>query len=311
MQERCGKNFDVPYHTKLDWLFAKKLDNIKPIGAAIICPYTQVSLGGALLAFEKNIIDPILIGEATKIHEAAKILNKDISSFRHIEASEDNAVALAIELLQKKSAHMIVKGSLHTTEFMRTIVRSTDLRTKRRMSHCQLYDVPIYKKLLLITDPALNVFPTLMEKKDIIQNAIDLAIKLGITQPKVALLSAAEEVNPHIPSTTECVKLCEMASAGQIIGGIVEGPLSFDLAISESSVEIKKLKTRVGGDADILFAPNIEVGNILIKSLDYFGRATGLGVVLGAAAPVVLTSRSADIFVRAMSCLLARFVNDN
>jgi len=295
-------------YLKLDNLF-KQAKNLKPITTAIICPETAVALEGAILATEQNSIIPILIGNKNEIQKTAQEINKDISNYQIIDTPEENAVACAIQLAQENKIQLIVKGSLHSDNFMRLMVRREGgMRTEKRMSHCMVYDIPAYKKLLILTDAALNTFPTLAEKKDIIQNAIDLAIKLGIPTPKVAILSAVENINPRIPTTAECVELCKMATNGEIKGGIVEGPLSFDLAISEQSVKTKKMVTQVGGDADILMVPNIEVGNILMKSFDYFADALGLGIVLGSKVPIVLTSRSANAESRAGSCLLAKFL---
>ncbi len=298
----------MPNQSKLDALF-QRAQALNPIPAAVICPESAVALEGAILAAEQKNIIPILIGENAKIKKIAQEIGKDISGYRMIDVPEEKAAEEAIKLVQSGEAQAIIKGSLHSDEFMRLIVRRDGgMRTERRMSQCQVYDVPAYKKLLIMTDAALNTFPTFAEKKDIIQNAIDLAIKLGIAKPKVALLSAVENINPRIPNTTECVELVKLAAAGEIKGGIVEGPMSFDLAISEASVKNKKFVTQVGGDADILVVPNIEVGNILMKALDYFAGATGLGIVLGAKVPVVLTSRSASAAVRAGSCMLAKYV---
>jgi phosphate acetyltransferase len=298
-------------YPKLDSLF-QKAKNLSPITAAVICPESVVALEGAILAAEQDSIIPILIGEGNKIKKIAQEIGKDISGYQLIDVLKENAVNQAVKLVQSGSAQLIIKGSLHSDEFMRLIVsREGGMRTNYRMSHCLVCDVPAYKKIFILTDAALNTFPTFTEKKDIIQNAINLAIKLGIAQPKVALLSAVENINPRIPTTTEWVELTKLATDGAITGGIVEGPLSFDLAISAESVKTKRLKSQVGGDADILVAPNIEVGNVLMKALDYFADALSLGVVLGAKVPIVLTSRSASAASRAGSCMLAKFIQNN
>lgn len=295
-------------YLRLDALL-QKAKNLNPITAAIICPESAVALDGAILAAEQKSIIPIFIGRRENIEKIAQEINKDISSYQLIDVAEEDAIGQAIKLVQTGSVKLIVKGSLHSDDFMRMIVRrDSGMHTGRRMSNCFVCDVPAYKKLLILTDAALNIFPTFAEKKDIIQNAIDLAIKLGIAQPKVAILSAVENINPHIPTTAECVELCKLYANGEITGGIVEGPLSFDLAISEESVKIKNFKSQVGGDADILVVPNIEAGNILMKTLDYFAGARGLGIVLGAKVPIVLTSRSANAISRAGSCMLAKFI---
>jgi len=297
-------------HPKLDSLF-QKAKNLKPITAAVICPESAVALEGAILAAEQKSIIPILIGEGNKIKKIAQEINKDISGYQLIDVLEADAANQAVKLVQNGLAQLIIKGSLHSDEFMRLIVRREGgMRTDHRMSHCLVYDVPAYKKLFILTDAALNTFPTFAEKKDIVQNAINLAIKLGVAKPKVALLSAVENINLRIPNTTEWAELSKLAAAGAITGGIVEGPLSFDLAISEESVKTKNLKSQVGGDADILVVPNIEVGNVLMKALDYFADALSLGVVLGAKVPLVLTSRSASAVSRAGSCVLAKFIQN-
>ncbi|CAL7963443.1 Phosphate acetyltransferase [Gammaproteobacteria bacterium] len=298
-------------HPKLEVLF-QKAKNLNPITAAVICPESVVALEGAILAAEQKSIIPILIGEGNKIKKIAQEIGKDISGYQLMDVSEEDASNQAVKLVQNGSVQLIIKGSLHSDEFMRLIVRREGgMRTDHRMSHCLVCDVPAYKKLFILTDAALNTFPTFAEKKDIIQNAINLAIKLGIAIPKVALLSAVENINPRIPTTAEWAELTKLAAEGAITGGIVEGPLSFDLAVSEESVKTKNLKSRVGGDADILVVPNIEVGNILMKTLDYFADALSLGVVLGAKVPIVLTSRSASAVSRAGSCMLAKFIQNN
>jgi phosphate acetyltransferase len=297
--------------SKFEALF-QKAKSLKPIVAAIVCPESSVALEGAILASEQKSIIPILIGDGTKIKKIAEEIGKDISAYQLIDVPEEDAANQAIKLAQKNLIQTIVKGSLHSDEFMRMIVRrESGLRTDIRMSHCQVIDVPVYKKLLIITDAVLNTFPSFDAKKDIIQNAINFAIKIGISKPKVALLSAVENINPRIPTTAECIELTKLAASGEITGGIVEGPLSFDLAISEQSVKIKQLKSQVGGDADILMVPNIEVGNILMKSFDYFANATSLGIILGAKIPIVLTSRSTNAVARAGSCMLAKFIQNN
>jgi phosphate acetyltransferase len=296
-------------HLRLEELF-KKAKSLKPITAAVLCPESIVALEGAILAAEQNIITPILIGDSERIKKIARERNKDISQYQFIASTEEEATNKALKLVQDDLVQLIVKGSLHSDEFMRAIVhREGGMRTTRRMSHCMVCDVPAYKKLLILTDAGLNTFPTFAEKKDIVQNAIDLAIKLGIEKPKVALLSAVENMNRRIPSTAEWAELTKLAASGEITGGIVEGPLSLDLAISEQSAKTKKLESQVAGNADILVVPNIEVGNVLMKSLDYFAGALSLGIVLGAKIPIVLTSRSSSAISRAGSCMLAKFVS--
>jgi phosphate acetyltransferase len=309
-----GRNFlfqEKPFmqkKSKLEALFQEAKD-LDPLVAAIVCPESSVALEGAILAAEQKSIIPILIGDSAKIKKIAQELGKDISGYQLIDATEKEAVSQAVKLAQEGVAQTIVKGSLHTRDFMYGVVqRESGLGTKARMSHCQVIDVPAYKKPLIITDSALNAFPTVTEKKEIIQNAINLAITLGVSQPKVAILSAVENINPRIPTTIESAKLVKMAEGGGITGGIVEGPISFDLAISEEAVKTKNFKSQVSGDADILIVPNIDAGNILIKALDSFAQAIGAGIVLGAKVPIVLTSRSASAFSRAASCMLVKLI---
>lgn len=278
---------------------AKKLP---PIPAAIVCPESPVALTGTIIAAKQKSIIPILIGDLTKIKKVAQTINQDISAYQLIAATTANASNEAAKLVHNNQAELIVKGSLHTDDFMRALVKT--IRTKNRMSHCQILSIPIYKKLLILTDAALNTFPTFTEKQAIVQNAINLAKKLGIPEPKVALLSAVETINPRIPNTIEWAKL------GKLFENIA-GPISLDLAISEQAAKIKNFSSPVGGNADILVAPNIEVGNVLLKALDCLANARGLGIVLGAKVPIVLTSRATTAEERAESCMLAKLINNS
>jgi phosphotransacetylase len=218
------------------------------------------------------------------------------------------AIGHAMTMARNGEIQAIIKGSMHTDELMAALVKTENgLRTGRRMSHCMVLDIPTHDKLLILTDAALNVNPSLKDKKDIVQNAIDLALALGITKPKVALLSAIETITDNIPNTIECAALCKMAERDQITGGILDGPLAFDLAISMQAKITKKLQSEVAGQPDILVVPSLEVGNILFKALDYFAKSLSLGIILGAKIPVIVTSRSADAASRAGSCMLTKF----
>jgi phosphate acetyltransferase len=282
--------------------------DLPPIPVAVVCPESSEALAGAILAFKEKSIIPILIGEMTNIKKIASELKEDITSFRNIDVPDSEAIKEAIKLAKSGEIKAIMKGSLHTDELMAAIVSSeSGLRTGRRMSHCMVMDIPAYKKILILSDAALNTYPVLKEKKDIIQNAIDLAHAIGIAQPKVALLSAAETITDNLPETLEYPVLCKMAERGQIKGALLDGPLSFDLAVSEHSVATKKMTSTVAGDADILIAPNIVVGNVITKALDLFAGSTSLGIIIGAKIPVILTSRAADAVARAGSCTLAKF----
>jgi len=218
------------------------------------------------------------------------------------------AINHAITMARNNEVKAISKGSIHTDELMSALVKAeNNLRTGRRMSHCMVLDIPAHDKLLILTDAALNVVPNLKDKKDIVQNAIDLARALNVTKPKVALLSAVETISEHLPNTIECAALCKMAERGQITDGILDGPFAFDLAMSMQAKTAKKLQSEVAGQPDILVVPNLEVGNILVKALDFFANSLSLGIILGAKIPVVLTSRSADVASRAGSCMLTKF----
>lgn len=281
---------------------------LAPIPVAVVCPESRVALEGAILAYQEKSINPVLIGELKNIQAIAKELGADISGFKCVDVADKDAIKETVKLAKTGEIKAIMKGSQHTDELMSAIVSSeSGLRTGRRMSHCMVISVAAYKKLFILTDAAVNINPTLKEKKDIVQNAVDLAHSLGIKLPKVALLSAVETVTESMPETLEYPVLCKMAERGQIKGALLDGPLSFDLSVSESSVATKKLVSSVAGDADILVAPNIVVGNVITKALDAFANATSLGLILGAKIPVILTSRAADAKARAGSCMLAKF----
>jgi len=281
---------------------------LPPIQMAVICPDSKESLEGVVQATREKSITPILLGPLTNIQKMAKTIDCDISHYQCLDMSPVEAISRAVTMARNGEIQAIIKGSMHTDELMSTIVKTENcLKTNRRMSHCMVLDIPDHDRLLILTDVALNIVPTLKDKKDIIQNAIDLAIALGIAKPKVALLSAVETITEHLPNTIECAALCKMAERGQITGGILDGPLAFDLALSMQAKIAKKLQSEVAGQPDILLVPNLEVGNILVKALDHFANSLSLGIILGAKIPIIVTSRSADAASRAGSCMLTKF----
>ena len=277
------------------------------IPTAVAHPCDDVSLGAALEAARAGIIAPILVGPGEKIRRVAKESQLDLPSCEIVDVPHSHAAAAkAVELIRLGRAELLMKGSLHTDELMSEVVnRETGLRTARRISHVFVMDVPTYHKVFAITDAAINIFPGLEDKVDILQNAIDFFIALGCERPKVAILSAVETINPKIPSTIEAATLCKMAERGQIRGAILDGPLAFDNAISAEAARIKKIDSPVAGDPDILLVPDLEAGNMLVKNLMFLSRADGAGVVLGARVPVILTSRADNQRTRMASCAVA------
>jgi phosphate acetyltransferase len=281
--------------------------NAKPaVKTAIVWPCDEVSLGGAIQAFKDKLIVPVLVGSEAKIVSLAEKMQIDLGSIQIVDVGESRAAAIkAVELARKGEVQMLMKGSLHTDELMGAVVsREGGMRTGRRISHVFALDVPSYHKPLLVTDAAINIQPDLETKIDILQNAIDMMVTLEVANPKVAILSAVESVNAAIPSTLDAAALCKMVDRGQITGAIVDGPLAFDNAISSDAARIKKIKSPVAGDVDLLLVPNLEAGNILFKQLQYLAGALAAGVVLGAKVPVVLTSRADGELARMASCAL-------
>ncbi|WP_395698357.1 bifunctional enoyl-CoA hydratase/phosphate acetyltransferase [Methylocella sp.] len=273
----------------------------------VVAPEEENALLGALAGAREGLVKPILIGDEGKIRALASALGADLSGVE-IEhaASHDAAAARAVELVTLGRAKAIMKGHLHSDELLRHVVKSQGgLRTSRRISHVFVMDAPSLPNLLLVTDAAINIAPTLEEKVDIVQNAIDLGRALGVVKPKVGVLSAVELVNPKIQSTLDAAALSKMSERGQIVGGVVDGPLAMDNAISVSAARTKGLTSLVAGRADVLVAPNLESGNILAKELTYAAQAEGAGLVLGAKAPVMLTSRADDEGSRLFSCAVA------
>jgi phosphotransacetylase len=276
------------------------------VRTAIVWPCDEVSLGGAIQAFKDKLIVPVLVGSGAKIRSLAQALQLDLETIQIIDADESHTAALrAVEMARKGEVQMLMKGSLHTDELMSAVVsREGGMRTGRRISHVFALDVPSYHKTLFVTDAAVNIQPDLEAKIDILQNAIDMMLTLGVVNPKVAILSAVESVNPAIPSTLDAAALCKMVDRGQITGAIVDGPLAFDNVISSDAALIKKIKSPVAGDPDLLMVPNLEAGNILFEELQYLAGALAAGVVVGAKVPIVPTSRADGELARMASCAL-------
>jgi len=282
----------------------------KPVVTAVAHPCDESSLSGAVDAAKLGLIKPILVGPRAKIEAVAKQFKLDISGYELVDAPHSHAAAAkAVELVTQGKAEALMKGSLHTDELMAEVVKKdTGLRTARRISHCFVMDVPSHKDALIISDAAVNIAPTLEDKVDIVQNAIDLARALRAPEVRVAILSAMETVNPKVPSTIEAAALCKMADRGQITGGILDGPLALDNAISPEAAEIKKIVSPVAGKANVLIVPDLEAGNMLAKSLSFLAGADAAGVVLGAKVPIILTSRADSVEARLASCAVAGFV---
>ncbi|RKT47156.1 bifunctional enoyl-CoA hydratase/phosphate acetyltransferase [Thiocapsa rosea] len=279
----------------------------EPVAMAVVHPVDAQSLLGAYESARAGLIVPVLVGPEARIRQAADEAEVDIAGFRILDVPHSHAAAeQAVALARSGAVHAIMKGSLHSDELLREVVRrNSGLRTERRISHVSAFDVPTYPRPLFITDAGINIAPTLEEKIDIVQNAIDLAHAVGIALPKVAILSAVETVNPKIRSTVEAAALCKMAERGQICGALLDGPLGFDNAVSEAAAATKGIVSQVAGQADILVAPDLESANMLVKQLTYLADATGAGLVVGARVPIVLTSRADDAITRLASCALA------
>lgn len=272
---------------------------------AVVHPCDEGSLQGAMDAARKGLILPVLVGPQDKIRAVAEAHGIDLGGAELVDVPHSHAAAeRAAELAAQAGVDMLMKGSLHTDELLHAVLAQKPLRTGRRMSHVFRFDVPLYDKPLLITDAALNIAPTLPEKVDIVQNAIDFCHVLGVAEPKVAILSAVETVNPAIASTLDAAALCKMAHRGQIRGGVLDGPLAFDNAISAEAARIKGIDSPVSGEADILMVPDLESGNMLAKQLEYLAGASGSGLVLGARVPIALTSRADGPLNRMASALL-------
>jgi phosphate acetyltransferase len=296
-------------HDKYEKLIAR-CKALAPVTTAVAHPCDESSLRGAVEAAEMGILLPVLVGPRSKIEAVAAQCDLDISRYELVDTEHSQASAeMAVQLAREGKAGMLMKGSLHTDELMAAVVRSgTGLRTASRISHAFIMDVPSLDRALIITDAAINIFPTLKDKVHIVQNAINLAHALGFPEPKVAILSAMETVNPDVPSTVEAAALCKMAERKQITGGILDGPLALDNAINLKAAQIKKIDSPVAGMADILVAPDLEAGNMLAKSLSFMADADAAGIVLGARVPIILTSRADSVMTRLASCAVAALV---
>jgi phosphate acetyltransferase len=297
--------------SKYDRLIAAA-KRIPPAATLVVHPCDESSLRGVIEATSAGLIAPTLVGPALKIKSAASKHGIDIEGLNIVDAPHSEAAAAkAVELIHAAKGEMLMKGSLHTDELMRSVIAKAGLRTERRISHVFIMDVPAYDETVFITDAAINIFPDLDCKRDIIQNAIDLFTQAGFgALPRVAILSAVETVTSKIPSTIEAAALCKMADRGQITGGLLDGPLAFDNAIDREAARIKGIKSEVAGRAQILVVPDLESGNMLAKNLAYFAKADGAGIVLGARVPIVLTSRADSLRARLASCAVATLYAD-
>ena len=293
-------------HEKYDRLIARAKE-VPAANTIVVHPCDETSLRGAVEAAEEGIIIPTLVGPAVKITKVARECELDMGRFRIVDVPHSEAAAArAVELIREGKGELLMKGSLHTDELMRAVTSAaTGLRTGRRISHVFIMDVPTHSEILFITDAAINIFPDLKAKRDIVQNAIDLFTELGLGIPRVALLSAVETVTPDIPSTIDAAALCKMAERGQITGGFLDGPLAVDNAIDPEAARIKGIKSEVAGRAQILVSPDLEAGNMLAKNLTFLANADAAGIVLGARVPVILTSRADSVRTRMASCAVA------
>jgi len=293
-------------HDKYEML-VERCKGLAPTPTAVAHPCDKSSLAGAVDAAKQGLIAPILVGPAARIKAIAAESGLDITGLQIVDSAHSQESAeKAVELVRLGKAEALMKGSLHTDELMAAVVRrETGLRTARRISHCFVMDVPNHPTPLMITDAAVNIAPTLAEKVDIVQNAIDLAHALGAQEVRVAILSAMETVNPNVPSTIEAAALCKMADRGQITGAILDGPLALDNAISVAAAKIKKIDSPVAGRANVLVVPDLEAGNMLAKSLTFLAGADAAGIVLGAKVPIILTSRADSALTRLASCAVA------
>jgi phosphate acetyltransferase len=288
-------------------LLLERCRNLQPVTTAVAHPCEESALAGAIEAAAKGLIAPILVAPAGKLLEIAKKSSIDLGKTPVVDVPHSHAAAAkAVELVRQGEAELLMKGSLHTDELLGAVVgRDTGLRTGRRISHVFIMDVPTYHKVLIVTDAAINIAPTLEEKVDICQNAIELAQSLGVKKPKVAILAAVETVNSKMPTTIDAAALCKMAERGQVTGAILDGPLAFDNAISKEAATVKGIQSEVAGDPDILLVPDLEAGNMLAKQLTFLANADSAGLVLGARVPIILTSRADSVRSRIASCGVA------
>lgn len=301
----AGSGAHVP-HAKYERLIARAKE-FPPVPTIVVHPCDETSLRGATEAAEAGIIVPILVGPKAKIAAAANQHGLDISRFEIVDTAHSHAAAeKSVQLIREGRGELLMKGSLHTDELMHAVTAgATGLRTERRLSHVFVMDVPTYAETLFVTDAAINIFPDLDAKRDIVQNAIDLFTQVGLGTPRVALLSAVETVTTKIPSTIDAAALCKMADRGQITGGLLDGPLAFDNAIDPEAARIKGIRSEVAGRAQILVVPDLEAGNMLAKNLTFLAKADAAGIVLGARVPIILTSRADSVRTRMASCAVA------
>lgn len=284
----------------------ERCKGLEPVRTAVAQPCEETALSGAIEAAERGLIVPILVGPAARIRSIAKEGGIDLGGLEIVDVPHSHAAAeKSVELVREGKAELLMKGSLHSDELLAAVVARDGLRTGRRISHVFIMDVPTYHKVLIVTDAAINIAPTLEDKADICQNAIDLAIVLGVQRPKVAILAAVETVNSKMPATLDAAALCKMAERGQITGGLLDGPLAFDNAISKEAAQIKRIRSEVAGDPDILLVPDLEAGNMLAKQLTFLASADSAGLVLGARVPIILTSRADSVRSRIASCAVA------
>jgi phosphate acetyltransferase len=299
-----------PGESKTQSKYERLITAAKQVPSAVtlvVHPCDESSLRGVCEATAVGIIKPVLVGPAGKIKAVAAQFNLDISHFEIVDAPHSEAAAVrAVELIHEAKGELLMKGSLHTDELMRSVTAKTaGLRTDRRISHVFAIDVPGYAETLWITDAAINIFPDLDTKRDIVQNAIDLYAGIGLGVPRVGILSAVETVTSKIPSTIEAAALCKMADRGQITGALLDGPLAFDNAVDPEAARIKGIKSAVAGQAQILIVPDLEAGNMLAKNLTFMAKADSAGIVLGARVPIILTSRADSLRARMASCAIS------
>ena len=280
---------------------------LAPIPTAVVHPCEETALAGAIEAAARGLIAPLLVGPAARIRALATTARIDLGKLEIVDAPHSHAAAArAVELVREGRAELLMKGSLHTDELLSAVVaHDSGLRTDRRMSHAFLMDVPTYHKPIIVTDGAINIAPTLEDKVDICQNAIDLAVTMGVARPKVAILAAVETVTSKMTATIDAAALCKMAERGQITGGVLDGPLAFDNAINKDAARMKGIVSEVAGDPDILLVPDLESGNMVAKLLAYLANADSAGLALGARVPIVLTSRADGVRSRIASCAVA------
>ncbi len=303
----------VSGHTSKYEFFLERAKHVQSPRTVVVYPCDETSLRGAVEGAEAGLIEPVMVGPEGKIRAVAQKYQLDIKPFEIVNAAEsEEAAAKGVQLIREGKGEVLMKGSLHTDELMRSVTSGTSgLRTKRRISHVFIMDVPGHEEPLLITDAAINIFPDLDCKRDIIQNAIDLCTEFMPSPPRVAILSAVETVTTKIPSTIDAAALCKMAERGQITGGLVDGPLAFDNAVDPEAARIKGIKSEVAGRAQVLVVPDLEAGNMLAKNLTFLLKADAAGIVLGARVPIILTSRADSLRPRMASCAAAALYADS